>query len=498
VLVGTEQQGVLRSEDDGHNWSGANAGLLDLTVLSVALSPTFGADGLGFVGTSSGVYRTRNAARSWREVDTGVPEPAVQSLAIGPDHLVLAGTEEVGLLRSPDAGTTWQVCPALASRSVIALAVSPSGAIAAATEAGVTISHDGGVSWRTPAGPTSVVSLTYLNEALLMAGVEHGGVWMSSDDGASWSPANVGLHARVLSALVVSPDFTRTRTVVVAGPGEGARVWAVSDDTLEQRSVALAETPVYGLAVSQSQALFAATRTGVFVSHDEGIHWECCFDQDGPVRAVCGGQRILATLEGGVLVASDDDGRAWRSIASPLPGAEIIALACGADGTLFAAAVDSEHTVVYRSTDGGTQWQRWLVERGKRESLALAVSPNYRVDELVYVGLDHQILRPHSRSAEVHAGERRPLWQRVDMGERDQMAVTALAVSPAFGEDRAVFAATSCGVFVSRDQGARYQPWDDGPHPRRVIALACSPNFGEDRQVFALEVGGSLWCRRDR
>src|SRR5262249_35885141 len=117
LLAGTETDGVLRSDDLGLTWAGTSPGLLDLTVLALALSPQFERDRTGFAGTASGVYRTRNGGRSWRLVETGLDEPAVQCLAISPsfvdDQLLLAGTEADGLLRSDDAGTTWEVVPDL-------------------------------------------------------------------------------------------------------------------------------------------------------------------------------------------------------------------------------------------------------------------------------------------------------------------------------------------------------------------------------------------------
>src|SRR5205823_303824 len=121
--------GVLRSEDDGRTWTGANAGLVDLTVIALALSPAFASDRIGFAGTASGLYRTRNGARSWREVDTTVDDPAVQCLAVSPtfaeDGLVLAGTEAHGLLRSDDGGATWYQPVSLADRCVTAVAFAP-------------------------------------------------------------------------------------------------------------------------------------------------------------------------------------------------------------------------------------------------------------------------------------------------------------------------------------------------------------------------------------
>src|SRR5437879_7611300 len=156
-MVGTEADGILRSEDAGRTWSGANAGLMDLTAICLALSPCFAVGGTAFAGTASGLYSTRNGARSWRSVETGLDDAAVQCLLVSPafadDHLVLAGTEADGLLRSVDGGSTWDSPPTLNSGGVTALACT-NGTLAAATDRGVLLSHDGGQTWYSPeSGP---------------------------------------------------------------------------------------------------------------------------------------------------------------------------------------------------------------------------------------------------------------------------------------------------------------------------------------------------------
>ena len=118
-------------------------------------------DRLGFAGTASGLYRTRNGARSWRAIETDLSEPAVQCLAVSPrfaaDRLVLAGTEADGLLRSDDAGSTWHRPDSLVDQGVTAVAFStryPSRpTIAAAVESGIALSEDGGRTWRITAHP---------------------------------------------------------------------------------------------------------------------------------------------------------------------------------------------------------------------------------------------------------------------------------------------------------------------------------------------------------
>jgi hypothetical protein len=99
VLAASETDGVLlgrwRQDLDRRECR-----VLDLTVLALSLSPQFATDRLGFAGTASGLYRTRNGARSWRAVETDVPEPLssardLAELRRGPP--ILAGTEADGL-----------------------------------------------------------------------------------------------------------------------------------------------------------------------------------------------------------------------------------------------------------------------------------------------------------------------------------------------------------------------------------------------------------------
>jgi hypothetical protein len=75
--------------------------------------------------------------------------------------------------------------------------------------------------------------------------------------------------------------------------------------------------------------------------------------------------------------------------------------------------------------------------------------------------------------------------------------VTALASSPSYPHDRTVFAATTGGVFVSRDGGDSFSRWSEGLISASVIALTVSPSYRDDRLVYALGLGGSIWRRRD-
>jgi photosystem II stability/assembly factor-like uncharacterized protein len=493
VVAGSESDGVLRSEDSGINWTGANAGLLDLTGTALALSPEFESDRLGFAGTPSGLYRTRNGAQSWRAVATDFADSAVQCLAFSPnfseDRLVLAGTESDGLLRSRDAGTTWHQVSNLNAESVTAIDFSRGGAVAVATESGVALSSDGGETWRTwEQAPDAVLALAFIDETLL-AGLHRHGVMRL--DGFAWSPANYGLNARLVTGLVASPDLAHDRTLYSVGLDVGVRQSLDGGSTWEKRNAGLEDSVVFGIAISpdfaEDHTLYSATSGGVYVSRDRGAHWLPVQTEPVAARVVATNppQAVFAALETGALLVSEDGGRTWRThVETPFGDAEVVSLDLSRDRALFVA---TRNGVVWRSLDGGARWQRWLVEPATRDVAPIAVSPGYRSDERVFVGVGGRVLTPLRSTREVRSGERRPMWTGADLGGAETV-VLDLAIG-----GRRVFAATNRGVFVSRSSGAAFEPWSEGLPEVPMVALAVSPDEG---LVFGVGLGGTIWRRQ--
>ncbi len=210
---------------------------------------------------------------------------------------------------------------------------------------------------------------------------------------------------------------------------------------------------------------------------------------------------VLAALSDGGLLISDDGGLTWRAQDTEFGEAEISALAVSPgyarDRTIFVATTSRSEVGLWRSTSGGQRWHPWLVEPGRSDMLTLAVSPDYAFDEIVFVGLGARVLKPLQHMREVRSGKRRPVWRGTDLGE-GATAITTLAISPGYAEDRTLFAATNAGVFVSRDGGDSYHPWSDGLTQPRTVALAISPTYPADRLVYALGLGGTLWRRLDQ
>jgi photosystem II stability/assembly factor-like uncharacterized protein len=492
LLVGTEQDGVLRSEDRGRTFAGANAGLIDLSVVAMALSPEFERDGTAFLASTSGLYRTRNGGKSWRPLDV---DAAVQCLCVSPaltqGGLVLAGTESEGLLRSDDAGAHWEPFPELLATSITAIAHSNGSAkIAAATELGIAISECGSTSWRMTAadiGPVLALEFaTAESGEVLLAGLHRNGVARAVEPFDRWICSNEGLQARLLLALAPSPSFDADQRVFAAGPDDGVMVSTDAGRTWTAHLTGREDPRVFSIA-AHDRSLFAATEAGVLRSRDAGATWSVVLEHGAASAVIAPARgRLIVALEHGRLLASDDDGETWRGIGADFD-AEIVSVACTSDGTLFVGTSAADELTLWRCTADGINRERRLVERGGG-FLAVAASP-----ETVYVGAGTRVLSPIRDTREIRSHERRPLWRSVDLGA----SITALTTASDAQRRRVIFAATSAGAFVSRDGGESFVPWRADVGPDAILAIAASPNYARDGLVYALEVGGTIWRRRD-
>ncbi|MGD0610251.1 MAG: hypothetical protein ABSB41_01960 [Anaerolineales bacterium] len=151
VFAGTMEDGVFISKDAGEKWASWNFGLLDLNVLALAISPNYIFDETLFAGTETGLFRSTNGGRAWREVELPFGFDAVISLAISPnyteDHCIYIGSEDLGLWESADEGEHWiQLAKNQLSDPVNAILVSRN-ELLAVNAVGLWHSADGGTSW---------------------------------------------------------------------------------------------------------------------------------------------------------------------------------------------------------------------------------------------------------------------------------------------------------------------------------------------------------------
>jgi photosystem II stability/assembly factor-like uncharacterized protein len=186
LIAGMERDGAVRSEDGGRTWRSATAGLLDATVLTLAVSPPDVGDRVVLAGTPSGIYVSRNDGKAWRyaALPGARDDVAVQCLAVAPDwsaeRVAFAGTEDAGLLRSIDGGMTWEPVSQFVNRAITAVAYAPRSRVVVASGPDLAITGDGGESWHVLADASddiwSLLVIDNGNDCLVLAGLASGGV----------------------------------------------------------------------------------------------------------------------------------------------------------------------------------------------------------------------------------------------------------------------------------------------------------------------------------
>lgn len=259
--------GLYRSRDGGQSWESLDIGAR-LAVTGLAVSPDYGRDRSLFAAVQGGILRSSDGGDTWFAARFAAPPPLFSALRASPsfeyDGVLLAGTMEDGIFASSDRGANWQSWNfGLFDLNVLCIALSPSLAedetVLAGAETGLYRSANGGRAWRITDFPTDkapVLCLAFIDDgaAKILAGTENHGLWVSCDEGKSWT--------RLAPETI--PD-------------------AVNDIQIIHRS-------------DDSRRLFALVDDGLLASADDGQTWTRLMQtRDAPTA-------LLATAGGAIFV----------------------------------------------------------------------------------------------------------------------------------------------------------------------------------------------------
>lgn len=215
-LLAATDSGVFVSTNRGGKWTSVNNGLTTNWVISLAASgPNL------FAGTvNSGVFLSTNNGASWVANNDGITQGTIFAFEVAGTS-IYAGAERGNIFRRKFADSNWTSANTglVSLASVDAFAVSGTyifagtGGSSASFWAGdVFRSTDSGTTWMTA---DSGFTNTFLNSfdafAIsgdnLFVGISTGGVYLSTNNGASWTGENDSLTAINVSALAVSGEY---------------------------------------------------------------------------------------------------------------------------------------------------------------------------------------------------------------------------------------------------------------------------------------------------
>jgi photosystem II stability/assembly factor-like uncharacterized protein len=272
----------------------------------------------------------------------------------------------------------------------------------------------------------------FSNDHTIFAGTR-GGLFISTDRGASWTRSDNGLPNGTVTAIAVSPDYAADRTIF------------------------------FGTDMGRVQR-----------SRDGGATWQTVYDTffspgDIAISPQFATDRTVFLVLGYSGFKSTDGGDTWQSVS--LPASTIrFSPDYANDHTLFAGATPGG---VYRSTDNGFSWQQ--VNSGLNSSEyvhSLAISPNYAADRTLFAGTGSGIF------VTTNGGD---TWSTASGISTE--TVISLAVSPNFAVDRTVVAGTFGNLYISTDGGANWSALA-GVFGRMLQALLFSPDFAGDHTLF--------------
>ncbi|MCW5971679.1 MAG: hypothetical protein KIT57_24505 [Blastocatellales bacterium] len=374
VFAGTLEAGIFRSLENGAMWSAANNGLPEGEARTVRALTAGG--GVIFAGTDAGIFRSFDNGATWSAANNGLPEGdarLVRSLTTR-GGAVFAGTS-AGVYRSADDGATWnEINKGLTEgggRLVSAMTSSGGAVFAGTSGAGTFALAESAIVWepRSSSLTNPIVNAAVFDIEASLVGTSGGGVFRSLDDGLSWIPASAGLppNARVQA-------LTRASSGIFGGL-LGAGVYLTSDQgqTWTARNNGLTNLRVRALALDGA-TLYAGTEGGVFRSSDQGANWTAVNTGLADLRVLAlavADATIYAGTENG-LFRSNDQGANWTAANTGLGNLYVLSLGTAPDGNAVLAGTANG---LYRSTNGGGSWT--LVSNGISDRVvALAFAVN--------------------------------------------------------------------------------------------------------------------------
>jgi len=442
-----------------------------------------------YLGTSGGeVYVSTDGAKSWQNPRGGVPFPGyvVDSLVIDRAGRLWAACWGLwgggAVAVSSDGGKTWdRRDTGLEDFSVRAIAVDPHDAdfVIAGGLTGVYRSTDAGETWEKLSDQSNVESLAIdpRTRDRMYVGTWRQG-WRTDDGGKTWKLINDGMVLDT-DMFSITMDSENPDNMWVATCGwvynskNAGNNWTRYRDGFNNRRIHDVE-----IDPCDRDALYAGSVAGLYRSNDGGKTWYVISDEGLVVNTIAlhpqRPNRIILGVEGDGVYVSEDNAKSFTRSCDGLRNLTVTSIATdpGEARHVYAAVVfGGVSSGIYQSDDAGASWKKISTTR-LPESLSLAVTDDPEVKFVL--GTEKGFFwSADGRQWTEGAPSNAPI--RVDKVLR-------------FNQLR-FFAATSEGVFTSRDSGRNWYRLAGSDNRTADIAIG---SLGMRQALFALTSSGLM------
>lgn len=351
VLLATDRGGVLVSNDAGNTFTPSNRGFAHRQVAALVVdhedSQTLYA-GLLNDKEFGGVFVSHDSGSHWEQASSGLAGRDVFSLRQTESGALLAGTNR-GIFELRRNTTIWEPASTVISEKVIAPARRKT-AKHAAVPARIVVKRS---------ELSAKVADLAVSDAAWFAASDVG-LFSSRDGGQTWRGG----------AEAGQSDFVAVRMrqqTVAAASRKGAVVSLDGGRHFYAASLPSFMTAAHDIAIAPDQALWLASREGVFRSDDNGDHWEHVLNglpatEVNSISYDDENQRLLATSgHSAAVYESTDGGRKWHPAGDYVGAVRGVTAARGRmfvttayDGILMQSEREHASTGLMASGDGGS------------------------------------------------------------------------------------------------------------------------------------------------
>ncbi|MFN8359885.1 MAG: T9SS type A sorting domain-containing protein [Candidatus Kapaibacterium sp.] len=377
IFLQTVDKKIYRSSDNGLLWKEVTTiqpmqTFLSIVELGSALYAQY----------KEGILRSTDNGDNWTEVFQGVTNGQIASLAVS-DSILLAGTASDGLYRSSDKGNTWQqVTPVLRmdwspylysyQMFYTIAAIDSNLYVGTQTYGSLYKSSDNGDTWKVAhRGLYSPGYVTCMagRDTLIYAGMQLTGLggpalcalFRSVDTGKSWYPISKGLSrlqdisiGGIMGALAVQENSLfvgiKNGSGIQMTDNDGA-TWDYQENGL--RTTGQSKAPGINCFAVNGNTLFTGTNNGIYRSTNNGENWERInTGLRGDTIVLCltvSGSTVFAGTSKGGIFRSTDNGDSWIPKNTTLIVTPVNALAVR--GTTIFAATQGEGIFRAQVTD---------------------------------------------------------------------------------------------------------------------------------------------------
>ncbi|MEZ4649698.1 MAG: T9SS type A sorting domain-containing protein [Candidatus Eisenbacteria bacterium] len=315
------------------------------------------------------------------------------------------------------------------------------------------------------AGRTLAIEVHPTNPNLVFTGSASGGLWKSTDRGASWAPLTDDLPSLAVSAIEIDAaepnhmwigtgegwggDFVHGVGVLESWDGgESWELTGLSYDMAEGRDVfELEYNEVTG-------TLLCAADNGLFRSTDHGATWVevMTTGQWKDVKQMPGSAgtyfACAQSLTDDGVHRSTDDGLTWTLLGGGLPTDSIfnsrLATTQVDPNVVYWAVLRGSDKEIYRSTDGGDSWSLRSTQDGTEGWQALAIAVDPQDPDVVF----------SNGNACYHSTDGGATW--TECATNVPATHHAIAIDPS--DDGVFWFGSDVGSYFSEDGGATFAP----------------------------------------